>query len=226
MISGNAADGVVLSSPARNNRVQGNFIGTDKDGNEALGNGSDGVVIVSSDGNTVGGPASGAGNRIAHNGGDGVLVFGAGAVGNRVLSNSTFLNTGLGIDLGVDGVTANDTDDPDGGANRLQNFPVITSATRDQSAGFTTISGRLNSNPSQSFTIQCFVAAPDPSGRGEGQIPLGQTTATTNANGNDNSFTCVSPVAQPGQVVTATATNTATGDTSEFSQNVGVTSVP
>jgi hypothetical protein len=49
---------------------------------------------------------------------------------------------------------------------------------------------------------------------------------TTNANGDDNSFVCTSPVSQPGQTVTATATNTASGNTSEFSQNVGVVPGP
>jgi hypothetical protein len=227
VISGNDRAGVAICCfDGAGTRVEGNFIGTEADGTGAVGNGDDGVQISSAKDNTVGG-AFGAGNRIAHNDADGVsLPFGTSATGNQILSNSIFSNGELGIDLGTDGVTANDTDDPDGGANRLQNFPVITSATRDQSAGFTTISGTLNSTPSQDFTIQCFVAAPDPSRRGEGRIPLGQTTATTDVNGDDNSFTCVSPVAQPGQVVTATATNTATGDTSEFSRNVGVTSVP
>lgn len=51
----------------------------------------------------------------------------------------------------------------------------------------------------------------------------------TGANGDDNSFSCVSPVPQAGQTVTATATNTSgtasgtsIGDTSEFSRIVGV----
>jgi hypothetical protein len=77
------------------------------------------------------------------------------------------------------------------------------------------------------------VAAPDPSGHGEGQIPAGQTTATTDANGDDTSFSCVSPVPQAGQLVTATATNTSgtasgtsIGDTSEFSLNFGVVPGP
>jgi hypothetical protein len=50
--------------------------------------------------------------------------------------------------------------------------------------------------------------------------------------GGDGSFTCVSPVPQAGQAVTVTATNTegtasgtSIGDTSEFSQNVGVVPV-
>jgi hypothetical protein len=114
--------------------------------------------------------------------------------GNRVLGNSIFANAGLGIDLGASGVTNNDADDPDTGANDLQNFPVITSATKSSTNPFlTTISGTLNSNPNQTFTVQCFLAVANPSGNGEGQIPVAQTTASTDADG-DGGFACVGPV--------------------------------
>jgi hypothetical protein len=226
VISGNGGDGVDFQGVnTKDNKVEGNFIGTRASSTQALGNGEDGVNIR--DGafdNTIGGIASAAGNRIAHNGQDGVSI--SSGTGNSVLSNLIFSNDGLGIDLGASGVTNNDLDDPDTGANNLQNFPTITSAIRSNTTGFTTISGTINSNPSQSFTIQCFVAVADPSGNGEGQIPVAQTTASTNANG-DGSFSCTaSPVPQPGQPVTATAMNTATGDTSEFSLNANVVSGP
>jgi hypothetical protein len=236
VISGNNQQGVLIQTLSENptgNKVEGNFIGTSASGTAALGNGLVGVQVAGADDNTVGGTVNGAGNHIAHNGAAGVsvIVNGAfgdeGATGNRVLGNSIFANTGLGIDLGASGVSNNDNDDPDTGANSLQNFPVIASATRSNTTGFTTITGTLNSNPSQNFTVQCFVAAPDPSGFGEGQIPVGQATVTTNANG-DASFSCVSPVPLPGQTVTATATSQRqfVGDTSEFSQIFGVVAVP
>ena len=65
------------------------------------------------------------------------------------------------------------------------------------------------------------MAAPDnTSTHGEGAGFLTQTTTTTTdpASG-DYSFTCTGPAGLRGLPVTATATNTATGDTSEFSQN-------
>jgi hypothetical protein len=176
-------------------------------------------------------------NGISGNGGDGVEISSSGARGNRVLSNFILANTGLGIDLGADGVTANDTGDADTGANNLQNFPVITSATRSSSTGVTTISGTLNSNPSQSFRIQCFVvvhppdsSGEDPSGHGEGHILVDTETVTdTDRNGVVN-FSCATAfpvvVGPTPTKVTATATNmsgtatgTSTGDTSEFSEN-------
>jgi len=234
-------NGVLISgSGATGTKVQGNFLGTNAAGSADRGNG-DGVAISSASDSTIGSAigSTAGGNRIANNDQDGVLVFGGAAVGNRVLSNSIFSNGETGIDLGGGTedsfeVTANDTDDPDAPTsnNHRQNFPVITSATRSATTNFTTITGTLNSNPNQTYTVQCFVAAPDPSGHGEGQIPVAQTTVQTDA-GGDDSFTCVSPVPQAGQLVSATATNTSgtasgtsIGDTSEFSQNVGVTLVP
>ena len=241
VISGNGGDGVVLfGGDATGNKVQGNRIGTNAAGTGDLGN-DDGVVISSASGSTIGSDvgSAGGGNLIAFNDQDGVLVFGGLAVGNSVLSNSIHSNGETGIDLGGGtedsfGVTANDLDDPDAPSsnNHRQNYPELDPATRSNTTGFTTISGTLNSNPNQTYTIQCFVAASDPSGYGEGRIPLAQTTATTNANGDGN-FSCRSPVPLAGEQVSATATNTSgtasgtsIGDTSEFSQNVSVIPVP
>ena len=68
------------------------------------------------------------GNTIANNGADGVTV--AAGFRNRVLGNAIHDNNGLGIDLGKNGHTPNDAaPGNDMGANFLQNYPVITSAT-------------------------------------------------------------------------------------------------
>ncbi len=228
IISGNEGQGVqIRGGISTGNRILGNFIGTAVGGTAPLGNSLDGVGLDNAQ-NTVGGTASSAGNRIAFNGENGVVV-GDSRTGNRILSNSIFSNTGLGIDLSGGNendldVTANDTDDPDIGANNLQNFPVIGSATR-LSTGVTIISGTLNTNPNQDVIVQCFVAVPDPSGHGEGQIPAGKDNVTADA-GGDASFACISPVPQAGQLVTATATKRVGGDTSEFSLNRAVSVGP
>jgi hypothetical protein len=133
------------------------------------------------------------------------------ADGNRILSNSIFSNGGIGIDLGANGPTANDPGDPDTGSNRLQNFPVLSSAKTI--SGTTTIEGTLNSRPRELYTIQFFS---NPSGD-EGQTFIGQKVVSTDASGNATfSFSPTTAVAV-GRQITATATRNSTGDTSEFS---------
>jgi hypothetical protein len=148
--------------------------------------------------------------------------------GNRILSNSIFFNGGLGIDLGGNfAVTPNDPQDPDTGPNRLQNYPEITSAKRFPD-NTTTITGRLNSTPGSTFTLQFFSSpAADASGFGEGKTFLGEIQVTTNTRGDTGTFafTTSQGAAPVGQFITATATNVATGDTSEFSEAKPVESV-
>ena len=214
LISGNGGGVYVRGSGATGNKVEGNYIGTQGDGTSALGNTGHGVVIstVASD-NTIGGTAAGAGNVIAFNGGDGVYVISG--TGNLIDPNSIHSNTGLGIDLGTDGVTPNDPDDPDAGANNLQNFPVLTVAAGGPAT--TTIKGTLNSTASTTFTLEFFSnTACDPSGNGEGETFLDSTTETTNGSG-DVSFTIsVGTTVPVGEFITATATDP-NDNTSEFS---------
>jgi CSLREA domain-containing protein len=221
VISANTGDGVHLEGDlTTSNLVQGNFIGTDATGTAALGNAGAGVSIGrAASNNTIGGTTTGAGNTIGFNGGAGVVVGFLGPLdtgtGNAILGNSIFANAKLGIDLGNDGVTPNTPGGPHSGPNNLQNFPVITSVASGPSS--TTIVGTLNSAASSSFTIQFFSSpSADPSGFGQGETFLGQTTVTTDSSGNA-SFTATVPIAVPaGQVVAATATDSS-NDTSEFS---------
>jgi CSLREA domain-containing protein len=212
VISGNNLDGVLISG--QTNKVQGNYIGTSKNGADDLGNTRNGVWISGSN-NEVGG--TGGRNVISNNGGDGVSI--SSGVGNRILSNSIFSNGGLGIDLAPDGVTTNDPDsatDSDPGANRLQNFPVINSAS--SSATSTTIRGTLNSTFNTTFTIEFFSnTAADSSGNGEGQKLIGKQRVTTDINGNASFVFKPKKKVRPLQFITATATDDQTSDTSEFS---------
>jgi hypothetical protein len=89
VISGNVCNAVFVSN-ATGNRIQGNYIGTDKTGTKSLPNG-DGfgcaaVAINNSFGNTVGGTTGGARNLISGNGSDGVGIFGS-SQSNKVLGN-------------------------------------------------------------------------------------------------------------------------------------------
>jgi len=222
VISGNGAHGVGIGGGTpTGNQVLGNLIGTDLSGTLALGNGAHGVGLgTGASNNVIGGTATGARNTIAHNSGDGVSV--ESGTGNAIRGNSIFSNTGLGIDLGPDGVTPNDAGDGDTGANNLQNFPVISLAT----SGSTAVQGTLNSTPSTQFVLHFSSnTSCDGSGNGEGESFLGSTTVMTNASGNA-SFTVAFPqTVPPGRFITATATDPG-GNTSEFSACIQVASVP
>ena len=233
VISGNTLDGVflfgLLGPVTTNNQFQGNFIGTNALGTGPLPNRGHGVELLHEivTGNQIGGAEPGAGNHIAFNLGDGVLLQPDSpgvnnVVSNPIRANSIHDNRGLGINLRPFGeppstVTPNDFQDPDPGPNRLQNFPVLTSAVVQP--GQTTLAGTLNSTPNSPFALDFFRSpAPDPSGYGEGQQYLGSATVATDASGNA-SFTFAATgmgAGEPG-FFTATATNTVTQDTGEFS---------
>lgn len=190
VISGNDADGITIANQARRTRVEGNLIGFAADGETVLVNDEDGVVV------------------------------GPGSTGNRILGNAIGGNGALGINLrgGTEngaGVTANDPRDPDRGANDLQNFPVLASATT--TGGGTTITGTLASRPGRSFAIQFFASPAD--GRRQGRTLIGQRRVVTDADGNARFSVPLASgrIVPVGQAVTATATDEVSGDTSEFS---------
>lgn len=166
-----------------------------------------GILLTTAGGNLI------QGNTLTGNGGDGVRV--ESGTGNTIRNNAIFDNGGLGIDLGGDGVTPNDTADPDGGANDLQNFPTLIRAFPD--GGATTIDGWFNSAAETTFTLD-FYAGPtcDPSGSGEGESFLGSLEVTTDLDGTATFRPSFETALAEGQFVTATATDPA-GNTSEFS---------
>ena len=124
----------------------------------------------------------------------------------------------MGIDLGNNGVTPNDAGDADTGANHLQNFPVLTSATTGGSQ--LTVQGTLNSTANTSFRIEVFASSTaDGSGYGEGQRYLGSFNVTTDGSGNVSFYSSVLLLSvAAGEKISATATNLTTNDTSEFAQ--------
>jgi hypothetical protein len=208
VISGNLKDGIALSgNQASGNVIQGNFIGTDGTGTLKIGNGGNGVTLTVADNTTVGGTIGAAGNHIAFNGHDGVLVMTG--TGNAIRRNVIVGHDGgLGIEL-------------TNGGNNIQAYPVLTSAVSDSST--TTIEGTLTSTPSTTFTIEFFAdTVCNPSGYGEGERFLGSTTITTDADGNASFTFTVAIGVDPGQFIAATATDPG-NNTSAFSACMGVT---
>lgn len=88
----------------------------------------------------------------------------------------------VGVDLGNNGITANDPLDLDTGPNGLQNFPVMTSATRTSATGVVSVNGTLNSLPNRSFRL-VFYANPNSVRAGEF---LGDSTTDVTTDGNGN----------------------------------------
>jgi hypothetical protein len=109
VISANAADGVEIfgSGGQLGTAVEGNYIGTDVTGTQALGNRNDGVAMHDGGAsNTVGGTTVAARNIISANGANGVDIFGNVFPGNLVQGNfiGTDVNGTANLGNGANGV--------------------------------------------------------------------------------------------------------------------------
>jgi CSLREA domain-containing protein len=229
--SGVGADGV---TPVGNN-LQGIVLRSDDNLNPPLGPGQANEPAVS--GNIIGlNPNinfSGLGNLVEFNGTGGIAVFGnplpnnATPIqnsGNSILGNSVFENGRtstttplLGIDLTNgfvfprdDGFTANDSkghgaaNDP----NNFQNFPVLSSVV--PVAGGVQITGAFTEKgePNTTLRLEFFANNLDPLGLpAEGQTFLGAANIKTNASGQASFAVTLAAKVQPGQFITADATN-------------------
>jgi parallel beta-helix repeat protein len=225
VIGGNNLDGIRTITSG--NVIQGNFVGIDVAGTIDLGNGQNGILISSASNNTVGGTGAGDDNIIAHNGGDGVWVTGASSDSNQISGNSIFENTGLGIDLGLDGPGATN------GANNDKTAPIINSIT------LSGVNYVINVSVTSGDTVEFFrvdnAVAPvvnvDPSGSGEGYLFLGSCPDNGTCSGphlsavvdGDGAGGVIVATLLPsgvvgGDSVSSTATD-ASNNTSEFSAN-------
>jgi|GEM_PF-1783920 len=222
VISGNRQNGIYFTSgnQTSRDRAEGNYIGLNRFGTGGIPNGENGVLLDGS-GNIVGGPSPGAGNVIAYNTGAGIAS--TNRIAGMILQNSIFSNTGLGIDKGVSGVT------PYSGG--YDEFPVLTSVVSSSSS--TTIAGKLRTytDGQTSVTIQFFSnAALDPTGYGEGETYVGQTTVTQPGYTTEVSFTAtITPAVPADRFITAVAVGPAGANypndigSSEFSAGLRVT---
>jgi hypothetical protein len=206
---------------ATGNTIQGNHIGVDVTGMVELGNTRNGLYFYNSNNNIIGGQGPSQGNIIANSVADGINMYSA--VNNIISGNAIFDNDELGIDLvetqliTEPEVTPNDTGDGDSGGNKLQNYPVLTTATTDGQTGITTVAGTLNSVPNTTYTVEFFSNDNcDASGYGEGQDYLEAISVVTDASGNASFLKTLSSTVPGSKQLTATATDP-DGNTSEFS---------
>lgn len=224
--------GISVLGPNTGIDIKGNLVGTDATGQNPVPN----LVGISfswfqgyAAGGQIGGTSAGDGNTVAFNERSGI-VLASGINGVTIERNSIHSNGALGIDLlnasGASGVSPNDPGDGDVGANGLQNFPVIDMAMASPTT--IDIQGALNSRPNRTYTVDFYANVDcDSSGNGEGERYIGSTDVTTDGSGDAIIDVTLSASVPQGDVVTATATDTSTGDTSEFSLclAVGATSV-
>ncbi len=190
------------------------------------GFGGSGIVIgddgAPSDGNTI------TGNTISNNGGsqppvtspagvtlnDGITVFG---VNNLIVNNNVFGNEDLNVDLEGDGQTPNDPGDGDEGANNVQNYPWLLTATPTGE-----ITGLLNSDPSSTYNLNFYVSA---SCDGDTSLPLAVSPAQFATDSDGNTLFSTDVLAPSslnyGQYVISTATD-GNGNTSEYSNCIPV----
>ncbi|MFN2375942.1 MAG: hypothetical protein ABR538_05350, partial [Candidatus Binatia bacterium] len=138
-----------------------------------------------------------------------------------VAGNSIAGNAGLGIELrnalNGSGISENDPNDLDAGANGLQNFPEISAVTVLPAS--VKIEGSLDVpliGLNFNYDLRAFASSEcDPMGNGEGETYLG--TERVDFGGTED-FSITLPVqVEPGAAITMTATSVILGTTSEFS---------
>ncbi|MCP4567497.1 MAG: hypothetical protein GY841_07955 [FCB group bacterium] len=157
--------------------------------------------------------------------GTGIRINGAGRF-NTFSNNLIYNNAYLGINLGADQVTPNDSGDIDVGPNNLFNYPEIDSVYMQPDSSFI-----VYGHCADSATLEFFVAHPvgeddklaDTSGHGEAYTYVGSLVEDTFGDSTfqftfDNSHEFFT-------IITATATDPQ-GNTSEFCENFGLIPSP
>jgi len=171
---------------------------------------------------------------ITGNGGAGVAVESTGGAPfarmHRITRNSISGNTGIGIDLGASGVTANDAGDADDGGNHLQNYPVLTTVQISLAGDLVIqydVPGSTTGPPASTYPLTLEFFEADSAVSGQGMTFLGSGTFTTTDFTNGSVVVNLGSAAMLGMgngdpiVVTATDSEGA-GNTSEFSAVVTV----
>ncbi len=157
IVSGNGNAGILFETGSSGS-VLGNYIGVDATGSTSVaGNGA--AVFIATSSVSIGGTAAGAGNIISGSNTHGIIVAGSGS-NNSILGNSIWGNSGQAIDLNGDGVTINDYQDSDSGANGLVNTPVLKTATTV--GADTTITGKVSGWPTRHFASSSSATCTEP----------------------------------------------------------------
>jgi CSLREA domain-containing protein len=213
LISGNAAmatsSGIFLATELgtpSGNVMQGNLIGTDISGASPLPN-DRGILYIDGDGSQIGGLGAGEGNVVAFNLHQGIEPEGAGHIveGNEIFQNGT-----SGVDINGPTIIRRNRIYDNGGlgihhGTAFGPLPPSLGVPNSSTVVGTACPGCV---------VEFFLAAPDPTGAGEGKEYLGDTTASL-----DGTFFAELPIGIKGcDRITATATD-GTPMTSMFAIN-------
>jgi hypothetical protein len=219
-IVGNGSDGIRIDN-AHGILVQANTIGSSS--KPELANVGSGVHLLNDTyGLWIGTtdpqfPPSAGGNGIAGNNGPGVWIDSDASVFNEVTGNSIYANTGLAIDLGQLGPSAN-TGTENSGPNRLLHKPTLTSATA-ATVGNIAVKGSIATNfPNALRHVTIYASSRC---GGDAKTWLGDYLVQADASGTlDLSLTVPAPDFSPAYI-TATDENYAAGfkDNSEISNS-------
>ncbi len=222
IIGGNHLNGIRIAGTlerfSQRNTISHNTIGVGTD-RISIGNGRDGINIGSPDQSIFEGFARNNvinGNIIATNERNGITIrehaaTTSNADGNRISSNSIYCNRKIGIDLNDDGVSLNDINDVDEGANRQINVPTILTA--EMSGGVAIIQGTMDRRDDDArYTLEVFRYRGNDSRTAQGSLFLGSMIP----GGNGNWAFTSSGVLMEGDSIVATLIDAA-GNTSEFS---------
>lgn len=218
VIVGYGSNNVLISQWAEDapipteNQVINNRIGHHADGSfSSFNNNCQGISINNASQTSV------VSNTIYGNGCHGVLIDGTEATSNLISLNSIYGNAGIGINLGLDGVTANDLGDSDTGPNHLQNYPVLAEAKAQPFS--TKVKAYIDTPDPETVRIE-FYANPVPhsSGYGSGETYIGFAKPKSNG----SIIAKLAPVAS-GTYISAIAIDSE-NNTSEFSLSIEATS--
>ena len=229
VLSGNGQAGLRVDS-ARDSEFYSNHVGTDATGLADLGNGAEGILLVSASAdhteNHLIGEADdpSSANTVAFNGGDGIRLWVTGAKhvkAVRIGINSIYENGGIGIDLeaattgggpGLPSTSCVANQKPWG--NRGMARPAITEALFQ--ADTLTVSG----TGCHDSVVDVYLADEDPLGAGEPELFLGTVPAAVDGGGNWTAALAVTGLLD-GDFITALQTDDE-DDTSEASENFAV----
>lgn len=204
-VRGNRGDGLAVHN-SQQVKVKGAHLGTPV--YAGAGNGGSGALIFNSSDVRI------HASRIGGNEASGVAVTGA-SDRVRIFADYSFQgNDGLGIDLGADGITANDSADGDSGPNDLVNAPTIVGVT--ETPGPVALLRFEHAPLDQAVRVDVYAnQACDPAGAGEGETHLGTGIFQPGFTAADVIRVPLAHVS-PGQALSATVTVAGSG-TSEFS---------